>query len=286
MVQEALALGIASSTLNRRVEEGILVRRRPGILTLPGAVDEHLLDLHAACRKLGAIVSHQSAAYVHRLDRPRHLKPSVTVARNNTKDMAGVIVHQLHDLDHTHIMVIDGLTVTIPERTIIDLAAVIGEDHLLRIVDNGLAGSRIDLTKLDDLFAEVGRRGKPGTAVLRRTLEARSGSYTPPDSELERRLLLLIERASLSAPDRQFKASWLTPVNGRIDLAYPGHRLVIEADGRRWHLLAEAFENDRLRDNAAQLTGWRILRFTWKEITEHPDRVTLTIKRALEDERF
>jgi very-short-patch-repair endonuclease len=45
----------------------------------------------------------------------------------------------------------------------------------------------------------------------------------------------------------------------------------------------EAFENDRLRDNAAQLAGWRILRFTWEEITNSPERVVSTVARALED---
>jgi len=46
-----------------------------------------------------------------------------------------------------------------------------------------------------------------------------------------------------------------------------------------------AFESDRLRDNAAQLAGWRILRFTWLEITQNPERVASTVRRALEDQR-
>lgn len=283
---EALALGMTETTLRRRVAEGVFVRLRPGVLALPGAPDPHILDLQTACRKLGAVVSHQSAAYIHDLDRSRHVKPTVSVERNRTKDLAGVTVHQLNDVKASHIAEVDGLRVTSPERTIIDLAAVISERHLTRIIDNGLAARVIDLDRLQELFAELGRRGKPGTAVLRGLLEARGADYVAPDSELERQLVLLIEGAGLPPPVRQFRAPWLRPINGRVDLAYPDSRLLIEGDSRRWHMLAEAFETDRLRDNAAQLAGWRILRFTWDEITDHPERVVSTIRRALEDERI
>ena len=284
--EEALALGMSARTLNRRAAEGVFVRIRPGVLALPGAPDPHILDLHVACRKLGAVVTHQSAAYIHELDRPRHIKPTVSVERNRTKDLVGVTVHQLNDLDPAHILDFEGLRVTSPERTIIDLAAVLTERRLARVVDNGLAAGRLDLDILQDLFTQLARRGKPGTTKLRKILEARGGDFVAPESELERLLVLVIEEAAIAPPVRQFKAPWLGPVNGRVDLAYPDRRLLIEGDSRRWHTLAEAFETDRLRDNAAQLAGWRILRFTWAEITRNPERVVSTIRRALEDERF
>lgn len=278
---EALALGISEATLRRRVAEGVLVRRRLGVLALPGAEDEHMLDLHAACRKLGAVASHESAAYVHGLDRPRFVKPSVSVQRNKTKTLDGVTVHQLADLEPEHVIFIEGLPVTNTARTIVDLAAVIKEGRLARVLDAGLAAGVVDFDAIDSMFGELGRRGKPGTARLRRLLEARGSDYVAPESELERRLLLVIEQSDIPPPVRQFRAPWLRRVNGRVDLAYPDHQLLVEGDSRRWHLLAEAFETDRLRDNAAQLAGWRILRFTWDEIVDAPERVASTIARAL-----
>lgn len=283
---EALALGMSGTTLLRRVDEGVFVRHAPGVFALPGARDPHLLDLHVACRKLGAVVSHQSAAYVHDLDRPSHIKPTVSVNRNGTKDLTGVTVHQMIDLDPGHVEMVDGLRTTKPERTIVDLAAVVSERHLTRVLDNSIAAGRIDLDTLNELFSLLGRRGKPGTAILRRLLAIRGEGYIAPESELERRLLMIIMEGGLPNPVRQFRAPWLRRIKGRVDFAYPPQRLLVEADGRRWHLLAEAFETDRLRDNAAQLAGWRILRFTWEEITTAPERVVSTIRRALEDERI
>jgi len=278
---EALALGVPSTTLSRMVRRGILYRSGPGAYSLPGFDDEHLVPLHTACRKLGAVASHESAAQIHRLDHPKWVKPTVSVARRRTKDFANVTVHQLTDMTDDHITLIRGLPITTPERTIIDLAAVLSEGHLERIVDNGLAARIIDLDRLHEVFSEVGRQGKPGTRMLRRILDARSTGYVAPESELERRLIGLIKDNHLPDPDRQFSPDWLAPTNGRVDLAYPEAKLIIEGDSRRWHTMLNSFESDRLRDNAAHLAGWTILRFTWNEIVNGPERVISDIERAL-----
>lgn len=280
---EAIALGMSARTIRRRVADGVLIDVCPGVLALPGSTDPHLLDLRAACHKLNATVSHQSAAFVHGLDRPSFIKPTVSVPIRRSKEMHGVTVHQLTDLADSHVAHVDDLPVTIAERTVVDLAAVLKEGHLGRILDHGLASGTIDFGLLRELFTELGRRGKPGTVKLRGLIEVRGGSYTPPHSELERLLVEVLDRAGLPEPVRQFRAPWLRPVNGRVDLAYPESRLLIEGDSRRWHMLMEAFETDRLRDNAAQLAGWRILRFTWREITDNPERVARTVGKALED---
>ena len=278
---EALALGVPSTTLSRMVRQGILYRSGAGAYSLPGFDDQHLVPLHTACRKLGAVASHQSAAQIHRIDRPQWVKPTVSVARRRTKDFAGVTVHQLTDLTDDHITVVRTLPITTPERTIIDLAAVSSEWNLERIVDNALAARTIDLGRLHELFSEVGRQGKPGTRVLRTILDARSPGYVAPESELERRLIALIADNYLPDPARQFSPDWLAPTNGRVDLAYPEAKLIIEGDSRRWHTMLNSFESDRLRDNAAHLAGWTILRFTWNEIVNGPERVVSDIESAL-----
>lgn len=190
-------------------------------------------------------------------------------------------VHQLTDLVDDHILTIHGLPVTTPERTIVDLAAVMNEHHLERIVDHGLASARINLYKLSEVFSQLGRQGKPGTQKLRAIISEREPGYVAPESELERRLIKVLDDVGLPKPDRQYKPDWLAPTNGRVDLAYPDAKLIIEADSRRWHTLLNSFESDRLRDNAAQLAGWQILRFTWDEVVLRPERVANTVARSL-----
>ena len=76
-------------------------------------------------------------------------------------------------------------------------------------------------------------------------------------------------------------------VDGRVfylDFAFPHFRVGVEADGRRWHSDAEAFERDRLRDNALTAAGWRILRVTERQVRTDPtgirDRVRDLILRG------
>ena len=66
-----------------------------------------------------------------------------------------------------------------------------------------------------------------------------------------------------------------------LDIAFPAAKLAIEIDGRAYHDDAATFENDRWRQNDVVLAGWRVLRFTWQMLTERPQIVLATIRRAL-----
>jgi hypothetical protein len=280
--REAQALGMDRTTLSRRADDGIFTRIGRGMFALAGADLAHEVDLEAACRRLNAAVSHQSAGQLHGFEGLVWAAPTVTVPHRLTHTYPGVFVHQSTDISDEHIVEIRGLPVTNPERTIIDLAAVLSDARLDWVLDRALSVGTVDLTRLSEMFSTLARRGKPGTAKVRRMLEKRDEAWVPPDSALESRLLRLIEAAKLPIPTRQFHAPWLAPTNGRVDFAYPEPRLVIEGDSRRWHLLMKSFDVDRHRDNQAQLAGWRILRFTWEDITDRPEAVAASIKAGLE----
>ena len=67
-----------------------------------------------------------------------------------------------------------------------------------------------------------------------------------------------------------------------VDFLWPDQRLVVETDGAAAHLTPTAFERDRRRDAALQVAGFRVVRFTWRQITEEPHAVA-AILRALLD---
>jgi Transcriptional regulator, AbiEi antitoxin/Protein of unknown function (DUF559) len=278
---EALAIGMSKTTLARRAEAGVLRRIGRGVFMLAGTEEEHDSILEAACRKLEAVVSHESAGRLHRFDGLPWIMPTVTVPHRRTYSFEGVIVHQSTDITDEQLVQANGLPVTNPERTIIDLAASVSEARLDWVLDRALSSGAVDLESLAALFADLGRRGKPGTTAMRRLLEKRGQAYVPPDTVLEQRLLSIIENAGLPRPTPQFTPPWLVPINGRVDLAYEDDRLIIEGDSRKWHLLMKSFETDRQRDNHAQLAGWRILRFTWRQIIDEPEMIASSIRRAL-----
>ena len=68
----------------------------------------------------------------------------------------------------------------------------------------------------------------------------------------------------------------------RADFAWPGHRVIGEADGLlkyadRRDLLAEKQREDDLRR-----AGWVVVRWTWAEITRTPRLVVTRLRRALD----
>lgn len=280
--QEASALGLDRSTIKRRVDDGIFVRVAHGVFALPGTASRPDLTLRAACRSLGAVVSHETAALRHGMGPVRERSLNVTVPHRTTHTYAGLKLHQSTDLLEAHLMYLDGLPITTPARTIVDLARTTGERQLARVLDGALAAGHVSIEELGDLFASLARRGKAGVVKLRRLLEERSDGAFVTESALESRLLELLDDAGLPLPDTQFHAPWLLPVQGRVDFAYRSARLVIEADSRRWHSHHQAFEKDRIRDNAAQLAGWRVLRFTWRMIEDDPILIISTVRKALD----
>jgi hypothetical protein len=52
-------------------------------------------------------------------------------------------------------------------------------------------------------------------------------------------------------------------------------------DGAAAHLTATAFEQDRSRDAALQLGGFRVVRFTWRQIADDRRRVVEVVRGLL-----
>jgi very-short-patch-repair endonuclease len=55
-----------------------------------------------------------------------------------------------------------------------------------------------------------------------------------------------------------------------VDFLWREQRLVVETDSWQHHSDRAAFEADRARDARLQSLGYRVLRFTWRQIRETP----------------
>jgi hypothetical protein len=278
---EALAMGMSARTISRRLASARLIGIAPGVLALPGVIHSERGLLLAAASAIGAVVSHQSAARLHGLDILDERTVSVTVPIRRTNRFHSVVIHESTDLEAVETTYVDGLPVTDPPRTLIDLASIVRRRQLADLVDQAV---RMRLTTYDLVgvrLERLARRGKPGVVKLRGVLEARLDLAMEPDSTLEMRVVRVLLGGGLPLPTTQFRPPWLRHSNGRVDLAYIDNRVIVEADGRRWHNSPEAFQLDRQRDNLAQLAGWIILRFTWDDIVKRPSYVIATVRDAL-----
>ena len=150
--REALDVGISGSTLDRRVADGVFVRIGRGILAFPGTSSRPDALMRAAGRMLGAVISHHSAGRIHGFQPIPEAPPTVTVPYRGTHSFPGLVVHQSTDLLPQHVMGVRALRVTNPQRTVLDLAQVLGDSRLESVIDNALAGGMVDLADLVDLY--------------------------------------------------------------------------------------------------------------------------------------
>jgi very-short-patch-repair endonuclease len=66
-----------------------------------------------------------------------------------------------------------------------------------------------------------------------------------------------------------------------IDIAFERRKLAIEIDERIHATDLWVFESDRWRQNDLVASGWRVFRFTYPMVVEHPEVFIGTIHRAL-----
>jgi hypothetical protein len=104
---------------------------------------------------------------------------------------------------------------------------------------------------------------------------------TTTRSELEQ-LFLQVCRDINSPPDGV--NVWIPYPDGggaEADFVWHAQRLIVEVDGRDVHTTHHAFEHDRRRDQRLALLGWRVVRFTWRQVEFEPATVTATLQALL-----
>jgi very-short-patch-repair endonuclease len=172
------------------------------------------------------------------------------------------------DLKSTDIVEWNGLRVTTLPLTVIEAAVRRGGGA--KLMDSALQ-RHVELRELWD--AHVRNKGRHGSPAARRMLQAASDGAR---SEAERLLVKLLRQAGITG--------WKTnyPVGGyKVDVGFPNEKVAIEVDGWAFHSDPEAFVKDRNRQNNIALLGWKVLRFTWLDLTEYPQRVLAEIKYAI-----
>jgi hypothetical protein len=160
--------------------------------------------------------------------------------------------------------------VTTPARTAADLAVVLPSDVAVVVLDSALRKG----LRHDALAEAVGRRRSPAARRALALADPQSGSV--PESQAR----MLFQAAGLPAPYTQFLIR-LGPATYRVDFAWPEFKLVVEIDGREFHVGEGPFQTDRTRQNALLQAGWLVLRFTVADVRLRPDYVVAEIACAL-----
>ncbi len=232
----------------------------------------------------GTVVSHRSAAALLDLIDPAPAVVDVIAPGQSGRGIDGIKVHRTPRPRRGEVGSVAGIPCTSPPRTLVDFAGVSGE-RTLRGAFESAAHKR--LLDLDAIEAALGRRRRRGAPTLRTLIaEWRAATALVPDARLrspfEAKLLPLLATSGLPAP--LVNAPVETP-GGRleVDLLWPDHRFVVEADSRKHHGTDVAFERDRLRDRELLRAGYSTLRVPWRHAEREPEAVLEAIRTRLPD---
>jgi very-short-patch-repair endonuclease len=267
---QAIGCGLSEHAVIRRLRSGHWRRCGPGVYFVEDRPFTDGARIRAAVWSYGlrATASGLAAAWWHGLSNYAPQFVEVTVPRDsNGRRRPGSRVRR-RDLAPADIVERKGLRVTSLPLTVVEAAARRGGGA--RLMDSALQ-RHIELPQL--WRAHLRNKGRHGSPAARRLLQAASDGAR---SEAERLLVKLLR-------DNGF-TGWKTnyPVAGyKIDLAFPKQKVAIETDGWAFHSSQEDFQNDRERQNKIALPGWQVLRFTWLDLTEHPQRVIAEIAEAI-----
>jgi len=279
---QVLEVGASDRWIHRRLASGEWVQIAEGVYRLAAYPDTAMSRLWAtvlAPTGLSAI-SHEAAATLHGLATFRSLEPVVTVRHSRSRIEHLATVHQSRRLYDEHITTVRGLPVTTVARTLIDLAALFRRARLEVIVDDALASGNVKLAELASTFDDLAARGRKGTRLMRIILEARLPGYVAPQSRAESLMLRVLREGGLPRPVLQFPHP--SPmIDSYVDGAYVSEQILIEIDSRRWHTQMARIENDKERDQAANLVDWDTYRFTWRDLTQRPGWVVSQLRKAL-----
>lgn len=267
----------------RQVRGGRWQRVRSSVLRIAGApaTPAQLLLAEVLAAGERTVAARSSAGALWRL-------PGFSLHPPQLLRPAGKEAHTRHPglrltwlLPATHVATVNGIPTTTPVRTAFDLCAAVHPKRAERALDNGLAMKLFTVPDCIDLARELCQSGRTGSALFRALLEARSGGYVAPESELEARFVELVVAAGFEAPVRQLALGDAAGAIGRVDFAWPAARLIVEVDGRRWHGAKLDRDSDEQRSNRLTAAGWRVLRISWDQLTRRPHEVVALLSAFL-----
>jgi very-short-patch-repair endonuclease len=257
------AVGRPTLTLNGR--------RMAAILACGGDVDQAgEVQLRPwRCSPPAVVLSHDSAAALLTIGNEPTSRFEVSTVLESRSRLPGIKVHRRSGLREGWCGFYEGIPVTSPVQTLIDLATRHGRPAMERSLNEA---DKLGLVRTDDLRKALDDHpGEPGVARLRLIIDRRTFRYTR--TELERAFIPLARTAGLPLPRTSVYVT-----GHEVDFHFPDLGLVVETDGLTYHRTPAEQAKDRERDQDHTAAGLTPLRFTHGQIKFEPDHVVRILR--------
>ncbi|MET1004049.1 MAG: DUF559 domain-containing protein [Propionibacteriaceae bacterium] len=265
-----------SGYIDRQLRNGTLATVLPGVYCASGDIDNLYVRLRAATLWGGpdAIITGQAAANLTFWPKCPVEQITLAVPQRGKRLVSTTPGFEVERRNVPEWLVLQRrrVRVTAPALTAVDLAG--GPDRG-NAIDQVLRTRSATLSEMWDAFRA--QPSRPGNKQRRQVLV---DSRDEPWSEAERLQHALLHDAHITGWGAN---RWIRCGDDGyyVDVLFRTQRLILEIDGWETHGTRSAFEDDRKRRNYLELSGYRVLNFTWKQLTEEPDWVLWCIRKAL-----
>ena len=265
-----------------RVEAGRWSRVDRGVFLIASAPFGWEARMHAAVLAAGegAAVSHLAGARLFQWSGFSTALPELTIPRGRRYRRQGVRTHESTDLERCSITTRDGIPVTDPARTLLDVGRYVGVARLSRVVEGARRQGDVTWSSVIACLAAHARRGRPGIRRLRAVILADAHRSEVTDTDMELMVLSILREGGCPEPVVHHRVMAGERFVAEVDLAYPQWKIAIECDGSV-HRLEEVHDRDLARQNDLVLEGWTVLRFSWERVRSRPDLVLAEVRAAL-----
>jgi hypothetical protein len=271
--------GYRVDEIRRLLGRRALTRLRRGTYVAGAIPDEaaerHRLEVRAATAELSAlcVVSHVSAAVLHGLPTWRLPLDRVRVTRHRRSGARRTDRVQVHTapVEPEELCLAEGLLVTTPARTIVDVARTVPFEQAVVVADAALQAGLIEKPELERALARAA--GWPGIPAARHVVAFADGGS---ESVGESRSRVAIARAGLPAPVLQWEVRTADGAMRATDFAWPQRRTVGEFDGkvkygrllRPGEAPGDAVFREKCREDAIRDQGLEVVRWTWADLAD------------------
>lgn len=248
----------------RRVHDGVF-------LTGQGRVTDHQRRLAATLTAPKTVLSGASGGALHDFHPVRRAAFEV-VTRPGTggpKRIGALLVCRSNTLCG-EVVVRDGIPVTSPTRTLIDLCARLSERERAKAVREGIrlrVFTALEVRLATDRYR--GRRGTSGLAAQAQSLEQLP--LTRARSDAEARALEVLAAARIALPRVNVRYA-----GEEADLSWTGSRRILEIDGPQFH--QDQLEDER-KEAVWRSAGWTVERIPSNVVFDAPEKLVALVSR-------
>jgi very-short-patch-repair endonuclease len=283
-VPQLREVGIADSTISEAVAVGQLHPVFHGVYSVGHRyLTPHgrLLAATLACGE-GSVVSHGTAAWLYGLTRSKPDLIDVIAPVEAGRKIAGIRRRFVPMPVGREVWRRGGVPLTSPMRTLVDcagsapteVAGMVEQASVLGVLDIGavdriLDGSRRRGAKRLLRMLEPWRRYKPGIKIR---------------SRMEAKLLPLLTEAALPIPQTNARLR-VGPKTYEVDFLWRRQKLIVEADGGRFHDNPAAGSRDSNRNHTLTGAGYWLPRLGWEDLRDRPEETMRELAALLRERR-